>query len=185
VTPTTSASDATSATSTAIVAIASDLEVLAEVPEADIAKIRPGQAVEIVADAFPDQVFEGVVRLIAPEAIERQNVTLFQVRIELLTGQDVLLSNMNVTVAFIGNELSNALVVPTVAVVTQEGQSGVLVPGDRDRPRFRPVSLGSQAGNQIQILEGVEAGDRVFVDLPPGETLENLTFGRDAAPEEE
>jgi len=185
VTPTTSASDATSATSTAIVAIASDLEVLAEVPEADIAKIRPGQSVEIIADAFPDQVFEGVVRLIAPEAIERQNVTLFQVRIELLSGKDVLLSNMNVTVAFIGNELSDALVVPTVAVVTQEGQSGVLVPGDRDRPRFRPVSLGSQAGNQIQILEGVEAGDRVFVDLPPGETLENLTFGRDAAPEEE
>lgn len=185
VTPTTSASEATSATSTAIVAIANDLEVVAEVPEADIAKIRPGQPVEVVADAFPDQVFEGVVRLIAPEAIERQSVTLFQVRIELLNGKDVLLSNMNVTVAFIGNELADALVVPTVAVVTQDGQSGVLIPGDRDRPRFRPVSLGSQAGNQIQILEGVEAGDRVFVDLPPGETLENLTFGRGAAPDEE
>jgi len=185
VTPTTSASDATSATSTAIVAIANDLEVLAEVPEADIAKIRPGQTVEIVADAFPDQVFMGEVRLIAPEAIERQNVTLFQVRIELLSGQDVLRSNMNVTVAFIGDALSDALVVPTVAIVTQEGQSGVLVPGARDRVRFRPVTLGSQAGNQIQILEGVNEGDRVFVDLPPGQTLENLTFGRDAEPEEE
>ncbi|HEY9889389.1 MAG TPA: efflux RND transporter periplasmic adaptor subunit, partial [Candidatus Obscuribacterales bacterium] len=52
VTPTTSASDATSATSTAIVAIASDLEILAEVPEADISQIRPGQRVEVVADAF-------------------------------------------------------------------------------------------------------------------------------------
>ncbi|MGF1458604.1 MAG: efflux RND transporter periplasmic adaptor subunit [Leptolyngbyaceae cyanobacterium] len=183
VTPTTSASEATSATSTAIVAIASDLEVLAEVPEADIAKIRPGQAVEIVADAYPDQVFEGVVRLIAPEAIERQNVTLFQVRVELQSGQAVLLSNMNVTVAFVGNEVSDALVVPTVAIVTQQGQSGVLVPGARGRLKFQPVSLGSQAGNQIQILEGVSAGDRVFVDLPPGESLENITFGRDAAPE--
>ncbi len=184
VTPTTSASDATSATSTAIVAIASDLEILAEVPEADIAQISPGQSVEIVADAYPDQVFEGAVRLIAPAAIERQNVTLFQVRIQLTSGQDILLSNMNVTVAFIGDELLDALVVPTVAVVTQAGQAGVLVPGDRDRPRFRPVTLGSQVGNQIQIEEGVEEGDRVFVDLPPGATLENLTFGRDAAPEE-
>lgn len=185
VTPTTSASDATSATSTAIVAIANDLEVVAEVPEADIAKIRPGQSVEIVADAFPDQVFEGTVRLIAPEAIERQNVTLFQVRIELLSGQEQLRSNMNVTVAFIGDALTDALVVPTVAIVTQEGQSGVLVPGERDRIRFRPVTLGSQAGNQIQILEGVEEGDRVFVDLPPGQTLENLTFGRNAAEDPE
>jgi len=179
VTPTTSASDASSATSTAIVALASDLEVLAEVPEADIAQIRPGQAVEIVADAFPDETFQGRVRLIAPEAIERQNVTLFQVRVELLTGQSVLLSNMNVTVAFIGDELEGALVVPTVAVVTQDGQSGVLVPGDRDRIRFRPVTLGSQVGEEIQILEGVEEGDLVFVDLPPGKTLENLNFGRE------
>lgn len=184
VTPTTSASDATSATSTAIVAIANDLEIIAEVPEADIAKIRPGQRVEIVADAFPDEVYEGRVRLIAPEAIERQNVTLFQVRIELRSGQDVLRSNMNVSVAFIGDELTDALVVPTVAIITQDGQSGVLVPDERDRIRFRPVTLGSQAGNQIQIIEGVDEGDRVFVDLPPGQTLENLTFGRDAQLEE-
>ncbi|NEQ34258.1 MAG: HlyD family efflux transporter periplasmic adaptor subunit, partial [Leptolyngbya sp. SIO4C5] len=106
VTPTTSASSATSATSTAIVALASDLEVVAEVPEADINKIEPGQSVEIQADAIPDETFLGEVRLIAPEAIERQNVTLFEVRIELLEGQDQLLSNMNVDVAFIGDAVA-------------------------------------------------------------------------------
>lgn len=185
VTPTTSASDASSATSTAIVALASELEVMAEVPEADIAQIYPGQTVEIIADAFPDQVFEGKVRLIAPEAIERQNVTLFQVRIDLLTGQSVLLSNMNVTVAFIGEQLANALVVPTIAVLTQDGESGVLVPGDRDRILFRPITLGSQVGEQIQILTGVEEGERVFVDLPPGKSREDLTFEQDGDPDTE
>ena len=179
VTPTTSASDASSATSTAIVAIASDVEVLAEVPEADIAQIRPGQLVEIEADAFPDKVFQGQVRLIAPEAIERQNVTLFQVRIDLSTGQSELLSNMNVTVAFIGEQLTDALVVPAVAVITQEGQAGVLIPRERNRIRFKPVTLGDQAGEQIQVLEGLAEGDLVFIDLPSGQTLENLNFGRD------
>lgn len=178
VTPTTSASDASSATSTAIVALASDLEIVAEVPEADIAEIRPGQAVEIRADAFPDDLFEGVVQVIAPEAIERQNVTLFQVRIDLSTGEDQLLSNMNVTVAFIGQQVDNALVVPTVAVITQSGRTGVLVPGDQNRIRFKPVTLGSQAGDRIQILEGLAEGDRVFVDLPPGQTLDSITFGQ-------
>ena len=91
-----------------------DLEILAEVPEADISLIEPNQKVEIIADAFPEQTFEGRVKLIAPEAIERQNVTLFQVRIELLSGKDVLRSNMNVDVQFIGDQLQNALVVPTV-----------------------------------------------------------------------
>lgn len=175
VTPTTSASDASSATSTAIVALASGLEILAEVPEADIEQITVGQRVEVEADAFPGEVFAGRVRLIAPEAIERQNVTLFQVRIELETGKDILLSNMNVSVAFIGEQLNDALVVPTVAVVTQNGETGVLVQGE-NRIRFRPVTLGSQVGEQIQILEGVEAGERVFVDLPPGQQLENIQF---------
>jgi HlyD family secretion protein len=179
VTPTTSASELSSATSTAIVALAADLEVLAEVPEADIALIQPGQAVEVVADAFPEQTFRGRGKLVAPEAIERQNVTLFQVRLDLLEGKDILRSNMNVNVAFIGDQLTDALVVPTVAVVTQAGQTGVLVPGDRRDVVFQPVTLGSQVGNQIQILSGIEVGDRVFVELPPGKSLENITIRQD------
>ncbi|QKD83704.1 efflux RND transporter periplasmic adaptor subunit [Thermoleptolyngbya sichuanensis A183] len=167
VTPTTSASDATSATSTAIVAIASGLEILADVPEVDIGQIRPGQTVEIRADALPNQVFTGEVRLVAPEAVVRQNVTSFQVRIRLLTGQDRLLSGMNVDLDFLGDRLDSAVVVPTVAIVTKDGQNGVLVPGERNRPEFRPVTLGTAVGNQTQILDGIEPGDRVFIDLPP------------------
>ena len=180
VTPTTSASEAASATSSAIVAIASGLEVVAEVPEADLGQIQIGQVVEIVSTAYPEAIFKGVVRLIAPEAIERQNVTIFQVRIQLENGLEQLRSNMNVDVAFLGNRLSDALVVPAVAVVTQGGETGVLVPGDNNKTiRFRPVTLGPQVGDQIQILDGVAPGDRVFVDLPPGQTLDNLRFNRD------
>jgi HlyD family secretion protein len=82
---------------------------------------------------------------------------------------------MNVNVAFIGDQLANALVVPSGAVVTQAGQTGVLVPGDNREIVFQPVTLGPQVGNQIQIVSGIEAGDRVFVDLPPGKSLENIT----------
>ncbi|MDV3352844.1 HlyD family secretion protein [Leptothoe sp. LEGE 181152] len=180
VTPTTSASEAASATSSAIFAIADGLEVVAEVPEADLGQIQVGQAVEIISTAYPENLFKGTVRLIAPEAIERQNVTIFQVRIRLENGLEQLRSNMNVDVAFLGNRLTDALVVPAVAVVTQGGETGVLVPGANNQNiRFRPVTLGPQIGNQIQILDGVTAEDRVFVDLPPGQTLDNLRFNRD------
>ncbi|HEY9816008.1 MAG TPA: efflux RND transporter periplasmic adaptor subunit [Candidatus Obscuribacterales bacterium] len=177
VAPTTSASTASSATSSAIVAIAEGLEILAEVPEVDIAQIQLGQRVEVMADAFPEEVFEGRVRLVAPEAVIEQNVTSFQVRIELLEGQDRLRSQMNVDVEFIGETVDRALVVPTVAIVTQQGDTGVLVPDDQNRIRFRRVTLGPAVGNQTQILSGLESGDRVFVDLPPGQQLENLNFG--------
>ena len=178
VTPTATASEVTSATSTAIVALASGLEAIAEVPEADISKIKVGQSVEIQADAFPEDVFEGQVKLIAPEAIERQNVTIFQVRVALLTGTDRLRSNMNTTMAFVGDQLDDALVIPAVAAITQGGETGVLVLDENGQAQFEPVVLGSQVGDRIQVLEGLTAGDRVFVDLPPGQSLENLTFGR-------
>lgn len=179
VTPTTSASELSSATSTAIVALAQDLEVLAEVPEANINLVKLGQPVEVVADAFPEETFMGRVTLIAPEAIERQNVTLFQVRIVLDSGKTRLRSNMTVTVAFIGDQLAEALVVPTVAVVTQGGKTGVLVPESGDNLAFHPVTLGPQVGDKIQVLSGLQSGDRVFIDLPPGKSLDRLTVRQD------
>jgi len=173
VTPTTSASEVTSATSTAVVALAEGLEILAEVPEVDIQQLRVGQPVEIVADAYPNEVFRGRVRLIAPEAVVRQNVTSFQVRVALETGLDKLLSGMNVDVTFLGDEVNNAIVVPTVAIVTQNGETGVLVPNAQNQPEFRPVVLGPAVENQTQILEGLTPGERVFTDIP-----ENSEWGR-------
>lgn len=172
VTPTTSASEASSATSTAIVALAEGLEVLAEVPEVDIYQLQVGQPVEIVADAYPDQVFRGRIRLVAPEAVVQQNVTSFQVRVELTTGQDKLLSGMNVDLIFLGDELNNALVVPTVAIVTKDGQTGVLVPDEKNQPEFRAVTLGTAVGDQTQVLDGLTPGEQVFIDLPPDQQKE-------------
>jgi HlyD family secretion protein len=166
VTPTTSASSTASATSSSIVAIARGVEVLAEVPEVDIGQIKQGQQVEIVADSYPDQVFKGHVRLISPEAVVEQNVTSFQVRVALDTGKDKLLSGMNVDLTFLGANLKDALIVPTVAIVTEKGKTGVLVPGENNEPEFRPVTIGQSVQDQTQILQGVNAGERVFTDLP-------------------
>ncbi len=165
VTPTTSASTSASATSSSVVALARGLEVLANVPEADIARIKEGQEVEIVADAYPDQVFKGEVRLIAPEAVNEQGVTLFQVRVAINTGRDKLRSGLNVNLTFLGDDV-NALWIPTVAIVTENGQTGVLVPDTNNKAKFSKVTIGSQVGNETQILEGLKKGDRIFTTPP-------------------
>jgi HlyD family secretion protein len=166
VTPTTTASASNSSSSTSIVAIANGLEIIAKVPEVDISQIRIGQEVEIIADAFPSEVFKGKVRLIAPEAIIEQNVTSFQVRVTLETGKDKLQSGMNTDLRFIGKQIDGALVVPTVAIVTQEGKTGLLIADEKGKPKFQPVTIGTTVDNQTQILSGAKVGDRVFVKLP-------------------
>ena len=166
VTPTTSASSTASATSSSILAIAKGLEVVAKVPEVDIDQIVPGQDVEIVADAFPDKVFVGRVLLVAPEAIIENNVTSFEVRIALLSGRGLLRSKMNTDVTFIGENLASVMTVPTVAIATEAGETGVLVPDDEGKPEFVPIVIGATVGDRTQIISGVQPNDKVFIDLP-------------------
>jgi HlyD family secretion protein len=168
VTPTTSASTSTSATSTSIVAIAKDMEVKAKVPEVDIGKISVGQKVEVTADAFSDKPFQGTVRLVAPEAVVEQNVTSFEVRITLDTGKETLRSGMNVNTIFSGKRTSNALTVSNIAISTRKGKKGVYIPDENNEPKFKEVKVGGTVRDKIQVTEGLKAGDRVFIDIPPG-----------------
>ncbi|MBC5794504.1 efflux RND transporter periplasmic adaptor subunit [Sphaerospermopsis sp. LEGE 00249] len=166
VSPAISASSNASATSTSIIALARGLEILANVPETDIGRIKQGQEVEIVADAYPDQVFKGSVRLIAPEAVVEQGVTSFQVRINIDSGVDKLRSGLNVDVTFLGDRINDALTIPTVAILTENGKTGVLVPDENNKPQFREITIGTQIKNETQVLEGVKTGDLIFINPP-------------------
>ena len=166
VAPSTSGSSTASASATSILALAQGLEVVAKVAELDIGQLKPGQKVKVVADAYPEREFEGEIKRIAPEAIVEENVTSFEVRVKLLTGQDILRSKMNVDVTFISEKMVDSLVVPTVAIFTKDGQQGVMIPDENNKPEFVPVKVGLYLGNKTQILEGVEPDRLVFVDLP-------------------
>jgi HlyD family secretion protein len=168
VTPTTSASNTSSATSTSIVAVAQDLEILAKIAEVDIGQIRLGQTVEINVDAYPEKVFQGRVRLISPEAIVDQNVTTFQVRVSILTGQRQLLSGMNADLTFVGQKVKDALVIPTVAIATQKGKTGVYIPDKDKKPKFQLITIGASVKTKTQVLEGLKPGQKVFIDYPKG-----------------
>lgn len=178
VTPTSFSSNTSSATS--IVTLANDLEILAKVPEVDIGQIKSGQEVEIRVDSFPNQTFKGIVRLVSPEAKEdptQRGVITFEVRVRMLTGKDKLRSGMTADLAFLGQRVDNALMVPTVAIITNKGQTGVLVPDRNNKPKFQPVTIGSNIGNETKILDGMKPGDPVFVELPEGQKLDDIIKG--------
>lgn len=166
VAPSTSGSSNASASANSILALAQGLEIIAKVPELDIGQLQPGQQVTVVADAYPEGEFRGEIKRIAPEAVIEENVTSFEVRVKLLNGQNILRSKMNVDVTFIGKELTDRLVVPTVAIFTEDGVQGVMIPDENNKPQFQPVKIGLYLGNQVQILEGVSANQQVFIDLP-------------------
>jgi HlyD family secretion protein len=74
---------------------------------------------------------------------------------------------MTTDIDFQTGRLQADTLVPTVAVVTEKGQPGVLLVGKNQEPSFQPVELGVSSGKDTQILSGLKAGTRVFIDLPP------------------
>lgn len=167
VTPTTSASATSSATSSSIVALASDLEAVANISETDVGSIQVGQIVELQVDAYPNHPFRGQVRRVAPESIVVQNVTSFQVRIKVLNdSKHQLKSGMNLTASFLVSQKSQALLIPTMAIVNRSEGMGVYILRGENKPEFRPIQVGATVDGQTEVIKGLAEGDRVFTTLP-------------------
>ena len=169
VTPTTSASATTSATSSSILAIAGQLEAVASVSEIDEPSIYSGQSVEIRVDAYPDLIVHGHVRLIAPESVVVQNVTSFEVRITI-DPRDLsrLRSGMNITANFLVGKHMNALLIPTPAIVSQKEGAGVYLFSNSHPPTFRLIKVGATVGAETEVLAGLRQGERIYITFPGG-----------------
>lgn len=153
-------------------------EIEVDVNENYIARVKPGQEVTAVLDAYPDWKIPCHVRTIIPTA-DRQKATV-EVRIAFDKLDRRILPDMGVKVTFLGEEQKQAreapaaLMVPQSAVRDDNGQKIVfLVKGDR--LERHAVKTGATNGAQTQILAGLTSGDTVVVggptDLKDGEAV--------------
>ena len=167
VAPATRASSLAGSSSSSIVELSEGLEVSAKVPESDLGRIKIGQFANIRVDAFPDKRFKSQVIEIAPRASKTDNVTSFEVTLSLINSPKILRIGMNADIEFMTGETEERTLVPTVAIVTENGKPGVLTVGKNNQPLFQSVQLGESSGSQTAILEGLKPDDLIFINLPP------------------
>jgi RND family efflux transporter MFP subunit len=146
------------------------LEIEVDVSESYINRVRPGQPVEAVLDAYPDWRIPAHVITTVPTA-DRQKATV-RVRIGFEELDPRILPDMGVKVSFLSERPVEEsatprvkLLVPSSAVRTSEGRSIVFVIRD-DRVERRAIGAGAAVGDQVEVLSGVSAGERVVVDAP-------------------
>jgi len=145
------------------------LEVEVDVNEAYIAKVVPGQKVEATLDAYPDWRIPAHVRTVIPTA-DRQKATV-KVRISFEKLDPKILPDMGVKVAFLaepeapGASLPARALVPRGALRTEGGGTFVFVVADGKVER-RAVTLGSEGENGVEVLAGLNEGERVVVGGP-------------------
>jgi membrane fusion protein, heavy metal efflux system len=139
----------------------SEVDVVAQVFEAQIGAVKIGQTVRIKALAFPDLTFTGKVKTTAAN-LERDTGTL-RVFVHTANPEGKLLPGMRAQLTFVIEETEAAVVVPRSAVLGEAGDLFVYrqimtAPFAYERT---PVAIGNRDDRYIEIIEGVLPGDRV------------------------
>jgi Cu(I)/Ag(I) efflux system membrane fusion protein len=137
----------------------------AEVPESLAAAVRPGNAVEARANAFPGRTYKGKVSAILPEV--NPATRTIKARIELANPRAELVPGMFATLDFAGATRRQAVLVPSEAVI-QTGKRNVVVLAEADaqgKQRLTPVDVevGDEANGMTEIRKGIAAGQKVVV----------------------
>jgi HlyD family secretion protein len=139
------------------------LEIEVDVNESYLAKVSIGQKVDATLDAYPDWHLPAAVRTIIPTA-DRQKATI-KVRIAFETLDPKILPDMGVKVSFLSkNEkgAGNIIVARRSGVQDEDGKQAVYL-FKNGRAQRRPVKTGEVFENDVQITDGVAAGDEIIV----------------------
>lgn len=133
---------------------------LADVFEQDIGGVHPGQSVAVHINAYPERLFSGKVDFIYPTlATETRTV---KVRVELPNDEGLLKPGLYGSATLTTQQEKDAcLAIPDSAVIDSGTRQVVLV--QKGEGLFEPhtVKLGRQADGYYEVLEGLEAGDKV------------------------
>ena len=169
----------------------SKVRVRALVDEIDVGKVSIGQSVSIKVAAYRDKEFYGVVAKVEPLARIEQNVTTFPVLIDINNDENLLLLGMNtdVVIEILNEEVS--LSVPSMSLRTRKDiysaasivnmpketvdtfllnkVSGenfnkfIVIKDSRNGPELTWVQIGISDLSNVQILNGLDSGDTVYI----------------------
>lgn len=135
------------------------------VNEIDVSKVKPGQYVEIVVDAFPEKQYTGQVTSVANigEQLPNTDAKVFEVVIAMNESDPILRPSMTTGNKIITKTIENVTYVPLESV--QSGTDSIpfvyLKNGDR-----QIVVLGESNENSIVVEQGLEPGTQLFLNTP-------------------
>ncbi len=142
------------------VGVPAPLQVVAEVNEEDIPRVKVGQTVLFRTDAFPGRELEGKVREITPMG----DVAAKTFRIKAALPDDTPLKpGMSVEANIVTRQKPNALLIPADAL-----QGGAVFVLQGSRARKREIRIGIRGTRQVEVLSGLKEGERVASPAPTG-----------------
>ena len=167
--------------------------------EVDIAKVKVGEPVRITLDAYPQKVFSGKVRFVAPAAKLVDKIKVFEVEVALDELSDAYRTGMSANVEILGERRPHAISIPLEALQRREGKpvayrlkdglSEKALAAAREglsgrnkytwlsehwKEYFEPVPVvaGIATLERVEVLSGLSAGSRVSLEDPTRKKIE-------------
>jgi len=137
----------------------SNMWVMAEVYEQDLAFVKVGDAAKVTVNAWPGQPFDGKITFIYP-SVGKESRTA-RLRIEVANPDGRLRADMAATAEIKSPLDGSRVAVPDSAVIDSGQRQVVLVERSEGRYEPRPVKLGAHVPGWVQVLDGLKPGERV------------------------
>ena len=156
-----------------------NMQVIADIDEADIGGVKAGQRVTFTVDAFPDDTFQGSVKQVRQQATTESNVVTYEVVISAPNVSLKLKPGLTANVTIFTLEKNKVLAVPSKALRFTPN-AAILTPdqviedcqGDhklwtREGNTFKAHSVGIGITNGVltEILSGIDEGTEVLTDI--------------------
>jgi multidrug efflux pump subunit AcrA (membrane-fusion protein) len=132
-------------------------------PEAYFNAVRLKQAVMVRIPALGDQQLEGMVETIVPAADQSSRSFLVKIR---LPADEAVRSGMFARVVVKTGE-ERMMLIPASAVVPQGQLTGVFIVDDNQIARFRLIRTGRRFDDTVEIITGLDEGQRFVLTPPP------------------
>ena len=133
------------------------------IDESDIGRVQVGQAAGVTFKSLGGVTYQGKVMARGVTGISSQGLVTYPVDIKLDAPDSKLLGGLSGDLTITVKESPQALVVPREAVQTVRGRSVVRVVQPDGTLAPRPVEVGISDGLNVEIVSGVNEGDRVAV----------------------
>lgn len=177
-----------------------NMQVVANVDEADIGGVKEGNRVTFTVDAYPDDTFEGTVKQVRLEATTTNNVVTYEVVISAPNADLKLKPGLTANVTIYTQERSGVLAVANKAlrftptketvgkdmkIVDCKGKNKVWTLNDKTLTAH-PVTIGQTDGINTEITKGLKQGDKIVteivVNVPEEEDAPQQSQGLISAP---
>jgi RND family efflux transporter MFP subunit len=148
------------------------LRLVLQIPESVAPQIHVGGSIKVHVQAL-NQDYEGKVSRFA-DSLDQQTRTM-ETEVDFQNSDGRLIPGMFCEAYFLHDKKKDVLVIPMESVNLNGGQASVFVVDSQNVVSLRPVKLGQESSSQVEVLSGLNEGERVIVgnlgEFTPGQRV--------------